>query len=303
MSHPDSNLHPEATGPAKALVDRHRAEQPLKLLTILDTKLNYLSPVQRVWLALEEKQIPYEYIEVNPYNKPDSLLALNPRGLVPTLSCPTSPSPRPLYESTVILEYLEDAYPGHGPRLLPTDPYERARARIWIDYVTSRIIPAFHRFLQYQPTGPQDGGLDRARQEFLNHLKVWTKEMHSTGPFFLGQELSAPDLVLAPWAVRLWVFDEFKGGIGIPSGAIGPVNLAMAPETKDGPLRRGSFLEPGAPETPAIHPSFIQVAKPYIFEQTIQDCIEAMGVNPMREESLRLQGVTWIDNVRKVLRL
>ncbi|KAJ5619635.1 hypothetical protein N7510_003619 [Penicillium lagena] len=77
----------------------------------------------------------------------------------------------------------------------------------------------------------------------------------------------------------------------------------MAPETKDGPLRRGSFLEPGAPETPAIHPSFIQVAKPYIFEQTIQDCIEAMGVNPMREESLRLQGVTWIDNVRKVLRL
>lgn len=84
---------------------------------------------------------------------------------------------------------------------------------------------------------------------------------------------------------------------------IGPVNLAMAPETKDEPLRRGSFLEPGAPETPAIHPSFIQVAKPYIFEQTIQDCIEAMGVNPMREESLRLQGVTWIDNVRRVLRL
>ena len=77
----------------------------------------------------------------------------------------------------------------------------------------------------------------------------------------------------------------------------------MSPKTKDGPLSRGSFLEPGAPETPAIHPSFIQVAKPYIFEQTIQDCIEAMGVNPMREESLRLQGVTWIDNVRKVLRL
>ncbi|CAL5872345.1 uncharacterized protein PFLUO_LOCUS6607 [Penicillium psychrofluorescens] len=210
MSHPDSNLHPEATGPAKALVDRHRAEQPLKLYA------GWF--LQRVWLALEEKQIPYEYIEVNPYHKPASLLTLNPRGLVPTLSCPTKPSPRPLYESTVILEYLEDAYPNYGPRLLPTDHYERARARIWIDYVTSRIIPAFHRFLQYQPTGPQDGGLDKARQEFLDHLKVWTKEMHATGPFFLGDELSAPDLVLAPWAVRLWAFDEFKGGVGIPSG-------------------------------------------------------------------------------------
>ena len=61
--------------------------------------------------------------------------------------------------------------------------------------------------------------------------------------------------------------------------------------------------EPAIPDPPPIHPSFIQVAKPYIFEQTIQDCIAAMGVNPLREEALRLQGVTWIDNVRRVLHL
>lgn len=61
--------------------------------------------------------------------------------------------------------------------------------------------------------------------------------------------------------------------------------------------------DPVVQELPAIHPSFIQVAKPYVFEQTIQDCIQAMGVNPMREENLRLQGVSWIDNVRKVLNL
>lgn len=30
-AHPDANVHPEATGPAKALVERHSAEQPLKL--------------------------------------------------------------------------------------------------------------------------------------------------------------------------------------------------------------------------------------------------------------------------------
>lgn len=61
--------------------------------------------------------------------------------------------------------------------------------------------------------------------------------------------------------------------------------------------------EPAVPDPPPIHPSFIQIAKPYIFEQTIQDCIAAMGVNPLREEALRLQGVTWIDNVRRVLHL
>ncbi|CAI7607584.1 unnamed protein product [Penicillium bialowiezense] len=213
-AHPDSNLYPEASGLAKVLVDRHQAEQPLKLYA------GWFCPfVQRVWLALEEKNIPYQYIEVNPYNKPESLLTLNPRGLVPTLA--VQDPPRPLYESTVILEYLEDAYPNHGPRFLPEDPYERARARIWIDYVTSRIIPSFHRFLQYQAADASDAdaGLDQTRQEFLSHLKVWTQEMHPDGPFFLGENISLPDLVLAPWAVRLWVFDEFKGGLRIPDGS------------------------------------------------------------------------------------
>ncbi|CAG8086594.1 unnamed protein product [Penicillium nalgiovense] len=41
--------------------------------------------------------------------------------------------------------------------------------------------------------------------------------MHTEGPFFLGEDIGLPDLVLAPWAVRLWVFDDFKnGGLGIP---------------------------------------------------------------------------------------
>lgn len=77
----------------------------------------------------------------------------------------------------------------------------------------------------------------------------------------------------------------------------------MVPEMKDESSR--ADLTPGSsvPEPPPIHPSFIHVAKPYIFEQTIQDCIQAMGVKPLREESLRLQGVSWIDSVRKALHL
>ena len=58
--------------------------------------------VQRVWIALEVKGLPYQYVEVDPYKKPDSLLEVNPRGLVPALrhgdwGC---------YESTVLMEYV-----------------------------------------------------------------------------------------------------------------------------------------------------------------------------------------------------
>lgn len=205
-SHPDSNLHPSATGPAAKIVAAHQTPQPLKLYS------GWFCPfVQRAWAVLEEKKIPYQYIEVNPYNKPQSLLSLNPRGLVPTLQYDN----KPLYESTVICEFLEEAYPEHGPKLMPQDVYERARTRIWTDYCTSRIIPSFHRYLQFQPMSDTKG-LEEARQDFLSKLRDFASELHPTGPFFLGAEPSLIDFVVAPWVNRLWVFDHYKGGLGIP---------------------------------------------------------------------------------------
>ncbi|KAH6873233.1 glutathione transferase omega-1 [Alternaria rosae] len=200
--HPDADLHPEATGLAAATVKAHSAECPLKLYS------GWFCPfVQRVWIALEEKGIQYQYIEVNPYHKPQSLLDLNPRGLVPTLQYQN----KPLYESTILCEFLEEAFPQHTPHLMPTDPYQRARTRIWTDYVGSRIIPAYHRFLQHQ-----GDGLEEKQKEFLNHLKEFTREMDAEGPYFSGKDFGLIDIVLAPWGNRLWVFDHFKGGSGIP---------------------------------------------------------------------------------------
>jgi glutathione S-transferase len=42
--------------------------------------------------------------------------------------------------------------------------------------------------------------------------------MDPTGPYFLGPELSLIDLAIAPWAIRLWVFEYFKGGLQLPEG-------------------------------------------------------------------------------------
>jgi glutathione S-transferase len=146
-------------------------------------------------------------------------LKLNPRGLVPTLRYDN----KPLYESTVLCEFLEDAYPSYTPSLIPTDPYTKAYSKIWIDFITSRIIPSFHRYLQYQPSFSSSSpsplaGLAQVRKDFLSQLEQFTNAMDSTGPYFLGKELSLVDLILAPWALRLWVFDHFKGGLRIPEG-------------------------------------------------------------------------------------
>jgi glutathione S-transferase len=83
----------------------------------------------KVRIALDEKGIAYEKISV-PFSRdkgyqpkhPD-VLAINPKGQVPVLV----DDGVTLYDSTIILEYLEDRYP--EPRLYPRDVRERARCR------------------------------------------------------------------------------------------------------------------------------------------------------------------------------
>jgi len=184
--------------------------------------------------VLEEKQIPYKYIEgilhlmsyiylslaqyfiVNPYHKPESLLKLNSRGLVPTLEFDN----KPLYESTVIYEFLDDAYPDNKPQLLPKDSYDRARTRIWTDFMMSRIIPSVHRFLQFQPMDDKKGQQE-VRKEFISNLKQFTEQMAPEGPHFMGEEPCRVDFIVTLFVVRLWVFHHFKEGLVVPEEAQG----------------------------------------------------------------------------------
>ena len=53
----------------------------------------------------------------------------------------------------------------------------------------------------------------------------------------------------------------------------------------------------------APHPSYIEVAKPFIFEQNIRECLTVGGLPENRDDKIRLEGITWIDSVRKALHL
>lgn len=251
----DRTIHPHTTGPAATTASAHSSEKPLKLYA------GWFCPfVQRTWITLNEKSIDYQYIEINPYHKDPDFLKLNPRGLVPTLgvevpvlthangngdaitnsnSSNGTPKPRqrqmkPLYESIVIAEYLDEHYSDdsvHGPRLLPSgtdtlSSYERAHCRLWIDHISSRIVPGFYRFLQHTPE--KSYTVDEARTEFLGHIKTWIIEViemdeerasleETAGPWFLGDRFSLVDITLIPWALRLFLIDHYKGGgVGIP---------------------------------------------------------------------------------------
>jgi glutathione S-transferase len=92
-----------------------------------------LSPFSaKVRIVLREKGLPFddEQLPISRnaiLSKPERLLAANPRGQVPTLF----DEDLVLYDSTVILEYLEERAP--APALLPVGAKARARARLLED--------------------------------------------------------------------------------------------------------------------------------------------------------------------------
>ena len=209
--HPDAELHPVATGSAIKIVEAHQEPADHILYS------GWFCPfVQRTWITLEEKHLSYQYKEINPYKKEASFLKLNPRGLVPTLGVPVKGGEKgeddvermPLIESNIIDEYL-DSLPSDDQPLFSTDAYTQARQKIWIDHIGSRIIPAFHRLLQHTPEKPYS--LEEAKVELRGHLKTWISEASEDGDFWSGKQFSMTDVALAPWAMRLWIFDHFKG--------------------------------------------------------------------------------------------
>ncbi|MDA8747731.1 glutathione S-transferase family protein [Litoreibacter sp.] len=92
---------------------------------------HHLCPyVQRAAIALVEKGVDFDRIDIDLSNKPDWFLAISPLGKTPVL-CVDSET---IFESSVILEYLEETQPN---QLLPKDPIARAQHRSWIEFGSS----------------------------------------------------------------------------------------------------------------------------------------------------------------------
>jgi glutathione S-transferase len=96
----------------------------------------------RVRIALAEKRIGYDAVEIDLGHRPAWIYEKNPTGTVPVLEEDTLVLP----ESVVIMEYLDERYP--EPALLPLDPAARALERWHVhrfDAVLGRDYYAFRR--------------------------------------------------------------------------------------------------------------------------------------------------------------
>lgn len=150
--------------------------------------------VQRAAIALMEKDVPFSRRNVDLANKPKWFLDLSPLGKTPLLQVKAGV----VFESAVILEYLEETQP---KPLLPDDPFERADARSWMEFGSAVLNDIAGLY-----NAPDKPAFDAK----LNALdtKFQRLETRLTGSlFFGGPDFGLVDAVFGPIFRYFDVFD------------------------------------------------------------------------------------------------
>ncbi|MFS2122556.1 glutathione S-transferase N-terminal domain-containing protein [Pseudomonas sp. Pseusp97] len=158
----------------------------------------------RVRLVLAEKSVVADIIDVPAGNIPAKLAEVNPYGSLPTLV----DRDLALYESTVVMEYLDERYP--HPPLLPVYPVARANSRLLMHRIQRDWCSLVDRILD---TRRKDAERALARKELRESL-TGVSPLFADKAFFLSDELSLVDCCLLPILWRLPIL-----GIELPRPA------------------------------------------------------------------------------------
>ncbi|KAF8723462.1 hypothetical protein AX14_009245 [Amanita brunnescens Koide BX004] len=201
--------HTRCTGDALVTAEAHTADAPFTIFGSC-----FCPFVQRAWVTLEYLGFSYKYYEINPYQspKPQELLEISPKGLVPALKLNEYSPPRSLNESTVIVDFLEEAARQNGKEhsLLPpaSEPFARALIRLQAHHIDRTLVPSFYRYLQAQDPDKRTAGGREFHQAIETLVGLFERAENQLGSdqkylgLWSGGDLGLADVLVAPWIFR-----------------------------------------------------------------------------------------------------
>ena len=148
----------------------------------------------RVRMVLAEKGVAVDIVDVDPANKPEDLIEMNPYNSLPTLF----DRDLVLYQSTIIMEYLDERFP--HPPLLPVYPVTRAQSRLFIHRIESDWSPKVDLLMAGKG---REAALTKARKELREDL-IAIAPIFTEKPYFMSDEFTLVDCCVAPilWRMR-----------------------------------------------------------------------------------------------------
>ena len=90
--------------------------------------------VRKTWIFLKEKDLAFEHRQLDPLDKSEPFLTMNPLGRIPILE---EPDGNFIADSSVICDYLENVHP--EPALYPATNRDRARA-MWFEEYADTLL-------------------------------------------------------------------------------------------------------------------------------------------------------------------
>jgi glutathione S-transferase len=190
---------------------------------------------QKVRITLRAKQLEWRAIRVDLFKAEQydpQYRKLNPKGVVPTLVH----DGKPVIESTLICEYIDQTFP-QAPRLIPADPWQQSRMRLWSKMVDDGLFEGVteisfsamfrermknmpeeirqarfrnvgdprrtDRFKSTYEHGVQSPFVVHAIAAYERAFKMLEATLAESGPWILGAEPSLADINLMPLVARL----------------------------------------------------------------------------------------------------
>ncbi|KAL6641351.1 hypothetical protein ACP70R_019532 [Stipagrostis hirtigluma subsp. patula] len=162
--------------------------------------------VLRVKLALSFKGLSYEFVEEKDLhnNKSELLLKSNPvHKKVPVLIH----NGKPVCESMIIVQYIDEAFAGTGSSFLPSDPYERAVARFWATYIDEKLFSSWMMVFRGKTDGEKAEG---KKQTFavVTTLEGALRDCGKGKPFFGGDSVGYVDIALGGFAAWIHAIEK-----------------------------------------------------------------------------------------------
>jgi len=157
--------------------------------------------VQRAIIALSEKQARYDVVFVDLADKPDWFRRISPLGKVPLLKVARPDEPdAAIFESSVIVEFIEEFLPGHN--LHPGDPVARAEARSWMEF-GSQLLPEVYAVWMART----EADYAAAREKVSGKL-AYIEDAIGEGPYFDGDRFGCVDVTFAPLFGKVDAFES-----------------------------------------------------------------------------------------------